>query len=752
MTRSIGALAAPFVACCLFAGGCGDSQDPLDEEVGQAEQAALSCVTLQEGGPSWVEDATIGYKASDPNSANLNDGNGIYLVSGAAPWLTKGRSLIKWDTSPIPAGATITSAIAKLKINGMGGGGILEAHRVLGPWSESTVTWNSFAATNSFDPTILTSVTAVGPTTLTLDLMGIVPQWVSGSLVNDGLLFKLTNESGLVRAGSSEASTGLRPTLEVCYLFGGAVCGDSLLQAPEECDDGNTVSGDGCSSNCLIETLAPEDECPGVTLALSPAGAGSESASVAGDTTGLFHDVSGSCGGGSGADAIYVVTPSYTGSMTVSLNAAFDTLLYVGTSCGGSDQGCSNNPGLGNESIQLPVVAGTAYTVVVDTAAGGPGTFTLTATVNAALCGNGVLDSGEECDDGNGVSGDGCSATCTIDKGWGPGGTMSYYRVASHSVTRLLDGRVLVAGGYSYLPSLVTDPYAEIYDPATRQWTVVAPMATARAYHSAHLLADGRVMVVGGYAAAGATTSTEIYDPVSDTWSAGPPATFTHAGAAATTLADGRPLVVGGCCGGFQGTGEVFNPASNTWTTLPVFGFDHAGATAVLLGNGKVIFAGGGGVPPYTATAELFDPTTWTITPTGSLLLARVPGPGTLLQDGRVLYAGGTSTGYPTYTTVTNAEVYNPASGTFSAVASMPVARGGHTATRLLDGRVLIANGNGYLASSYIYNPVANTWTFSGNSAAGRIASVATLLPAGEVLVVGGYVSAGPDINEIYHP
>ncbi len=100
--------------------------------------------------------------------------------------------------------------------------------------------------------------------------------------------------------------------------------------------------------------------------------------------------------------------------------------------------------------------------------------------------------------------------------------------------------------------------------------------------------------------------------------------------------------------------------------------------TATLLANGKVLVVGGFDNTSL-ATAELYDPATYTFTATGSLTTARSGHTATLLQDGRVLIAGGQSFGAAT----TSAELYDPATGTFTATGNLGTARTFHTATLL---------------------------------------------------------------------
>jgi len=158
-----------------------------------------------------------------------------------------------------------------------------------------------------------------------------------------------------------------------------------------------------------------------------------------------------------------------------------------------------------------------------------------------------------------------------------------------------------------------------------------------------------------------------------------------------------------------------------------------------LLPNGKVLVAGG-----YTdaigslSSAELYDPASGTWMTTGSLTAPRNFYTATLLPNGKVLVAGG-------YNEISgalwSAEFYDPASGTWAATGSLATARGNHTATLLADSKVLVAGGgdNGsYLASAELYDPASGTWMTTGSLATVRSYHTATLLPNGKALVAGG--------------
>jgi hypothetical protein len=272
----------------------------------------------------------------------------------------------------------------------------------------------------------------------------------------------------------------------------------------------------------------------------------------------------------------------------------------------------------------------------------------------------------------------------------------------SHTAILLGNGKVLVAGGY--VESLGSTTSAELYDPAGN-WTQTGDMREARHFHTATLLASGKVLVVGGYSSNDhSLSSAELYDPVKATWTLTGETTTERDSHTATLLGNGKVLVAGSFSG-LGNTAELFDPVTETWTATGTMSTARCNHTATLLGNGKVLVVGGGSDP----SAELYDPATGTWTTTGALIRPRTDHTATLLGNGKVLVAGGYyyDSGTPTYPSST--ELYDPASGTWTAAGDL--LEGGfdkHTATLLKNGRVLVAGGYagkviGELSSAYLY-------------------------------------------------
>ena len=117
------------------------------------------------------------------------------------------------------------------------------------------------------------------------------------------------------------------------------------------------------------------------------------------------------------------------------------------------------------------------------------------------------------------------------------------------SLTKLADGRVLVAGGFSRIadPGHVPTVTAEIYDPVRDEWVPVGAMRDARAWHEARLLPSGRVLVFGGETRGGdALASAELFDPATETWSLAAYLPFAAEDMASLVLPSGRVLAAGG--------------------------------------------------------------------------------------------------------------------------------------------------------------------------------------------------------------
>jgi N-acetylneuraminic acid mutarotase len=301
------------------------------------------------------------------------------------------------------------------------------------------------------------------------------------------------------------------------------------------------------------------------------------------------------------------------------------------------------------------------------------------------------------------AGGDGSAAAAAelydpVSGTWSATGSLTTAR-GGHTATLLPDGRILVAGGYNddWLAA------AELYDPRDGTWSTTGSMTTARGGHTATLLPDGTVLVTGGSVGPGgefyATSSVaEVYHPKTGEWTATASMTTARGGHTATLLPDGTVLVVGGdrgvnSIGSPLASAEIFDPNNRTWSATGSMAEARFAFRTILLPDGRVLVAGGSNASDVLATAELYDPSNGRWTATGSMTEARSNShTATLLADGTVLVTGGgyTADGSP----LASAELYDPGSGRWTATASMTVGRVAQTATLLPDGRVLVAGGD----------------------------------------------------------
>ena len=275
-------------------------------------------------------------------------------------------------------------------------------------------------------------------------------------------------------------------------------------------------------------------------------------------------------------------------------------------------------------------------------------------------------------------------------------------------------------------------------------WTETGSLATARYFHTATLLPNGKVLVAGGSNfTSGILASAELYDPASGSWTATGSLVTERGGHTATLLPNGKVIVAAGYDGSFNplASAELYDPESGTWTATGSLANARFSHRAALLPNGKVLVAGGDdGIVRSLASAELYDPESGTWTATGSLATARREHTATLLPGGKVLVAGGRGIFGGS---LASAELYDPASGTWTTTGSLATARdNGHTATLLPSGKVLVAGGQNIssdlLASAELYDPASGSWTATGSLNTARVFHTATLLPSGQVLAAGG--------------
>jgi hypothetical protein len=361
-------------------------------------------------------------------------------------------------------------------------------------------------------------------------------------------------------------------------------------------------------------------------------------------------------------------------------------------------------------------------------------------------------------------------ATVTVTE---PGNaTMSSSR-AYQSETLLPNGKVLLAGGTNDLFGLAPMAGADLYNPASGLLNPTGPMGAARYAHTATLLNNGKVLVVGGFVVnkTDATASAELYDPAAGTFA--PTANTLHyprGGHTATLLPNGEVLIVGGYSGktnvlaNYPSTCEIYNPVSNLFRdsgslnavrgahrATPIYGLilpvvaqslEHADIV-----DNRVLISGGYSANGFITSLEWYFVGSDSFgTLSVGLGAGRALHTAVLLPNNKVLLAGGAiSTSLPP-SAIASAELYNVLTNSIAPTGSLVAARAAQTST-LVGGRVLVfggAAGFSVLSSVESYDPGTGQFTAATAMATGRGFHTGTLLGNGKILLAGGLNTGAP--------
>ena len=301
-----------------------------------------------------------------------------------------------------------------------------------------------------------------------------------------------------------------------------------------------------------------------------------------------------------------------------------------------------------------------------------------------------------------------------------------------------------------------------VFSQSSGTWATTGSMKDAREDQTATLLQTTRVLVAGGFDGSNQLATAELYDPTAGKWSSTGSMNTARDGHTATLLQNGQVLVAGGFNTAPDGSSnylsgaELYNPATGAWTTTGSMSTAREAHTATLLPNGEVLVTGGiafiSGSPVIFSSAELYNPATGTWTKTSSMSVGREQHTATLLPNGQVLVAGGFHFDPSFNDSIASAELFTPAKGKWTATGSLNTPRYDHVALQLVTGNPLVldgvdqsSGGTFKLNSTELYNSATGAWTVNGNTfKSGDSGFSVTLLTTGKILLAGGVVGVYP--------
>jgi len=314
---------------------------------------------------------------------------------------------------------------------------------------------------------------------------------------------------------------------------------------------------------------------------------------------------------------------------------------------------------------------------------------------------------------------------------------------AVHRATVLDDGRVLFSGGCTRpgCEGFDRGRASELFDPASESFTPGPEMTTARAGHTATLLEDGRVLLVGGYSGEGqlALTSAEVFDPATNGFVAVGELSVGRADHSATMLPDGHVLVAGGTTGRRDALAstELFDPQSNRFTAGPPLTVPRSGQAAVFTEGQLVLIGGTADADAAVATTDVLQDGSWS--PGPPMRQARIKHAASVLPDQTVLVIGG-ATSTEGRDLLASTEILN-----IPAMRSAPgpdLSEGQYklegAVTALQDGRIVITGGT----RIDVYDPATGEMSVLTDPPVPRRSFIsASTIAATSVLVAGGYDS-----------
>src|SRR5262245_17356832 len=298
---------------------------------------------------------------------------------------------------------------------------------------------------------------------------------------------------------------------------------------------------------------------------------------------------------------------------------------------------------------------------------------------------------------------------------------------AGHTATLLADGRVLLAGGCAVdgCTTSEVEPSSEFYVPG-RGFVAGPAMLHPRSSHTATVLPDGRVLIVGGWAREGTAplTEAEMFDPTTGTFK--PAGTLQGE---ASLLPGGRVLLAA------DGRVEIFDPATGSRTPGPATPQPRH-AASIVLPDGDILITGGQDARRHgLSSTVIYDPGSGALRPGPQMGTPRFKHSITMLDEGRILVLGGTTNDTEL---LASTEVLDLAANTFAPgpVMSGPRYKFTNTVVRTKTGRLVVAGGT----QVDVLTPDGKSFgAIAIGTGMRRWVATATVLPDGTVLVVGGY-------------
>ncbi len=305
-------------------------------------------------------------------------------------------------------------------------------------------------------------------------------------------------------------------------------------------------------------------------------------------------------------------------------------------------------------------------------------------------------------------------------------------------------------------------------------WVHAGELGEARNATNVVVAGTGEVLVVGSdyetswLSACGASTngsdSVEIGDPISGIWTPATRLPSLRDAPIVVALADGRTLVTGGAAGENIGWSAysstyLFDPADRSWSRSGLLNTARTDAAATVLSDGRVLVAGGMYIDRADETAarildsaELWDPASGSWSRTGPTARPRSKASAVTLTDGRVLLVGGWISNAD-QVPLAPTEVYDPRTGRWASAGDLAIPRSGFSLVALQDGSALVIGGVGAESHERLtrverFDPGLNGWSLAEDLPYPVVGAAAVVLVDGRVLLAGGVVRDAEPIDD----